>query len=84
MAKYKLNFKVVKFTELTDAQWSIIHNFVDTGRKIQKDLRMVVNCILKVTRTGTQWRNIDEKYRPWESIYYYCRKWTKTVFLMPL
>lgn len=77
MAKYKLNFKVVKFTELTGAQWSIIHNFVDTGRKIQKDLRMVVNCILKVTRTGTQWRNIDEKYRPWESIYYYCRKWTK-------
>ena len=77
MAKFKLNFKVVKFTELTDAQWAIIQTFVDTGRKIHKDLRMIVNCILKVTRTGTQWRNIDEKYGSWESIYYYFRKWTK-------
>jgi len=77
MEKPKLNFKVKKFTDLSDAQWAILQNFVDTGRKIQKDLRMVVNCILKVTRTGTQWRNIDDKYGPWESIYYYFRKWTK-------
>lgn len=77
MGSSKLNFKVEKFTELTDAQWAIIQKFVDTGRKIQKDLRMVVNCILKVTRTGTQWRNIDEKYGVWQSIYYYFRKWTK-------
>jgi transposase len=77
MEKVKLNFKVTQFTELTDAQWAIIRKIVDTGRKIQKDLRMIVNCILKITRTGCQWRNIDEKYGPWQSIYYYFRKWTK-------
>lgn len=77
MEKSKLKFKVEKFTDLTDAQWAILQNFVDTGRKIKKDLRTVLNCILKVTRTGTQWRNIDEKYGPWESVYYYFRKWTK-------
>lgn len=77
MVKVKLNFRVQQFTELTDAQWAIIRSFVDTGRKIKKDLRMVVNCILKITRTGAQWRNIDEKYGPWESIYYYFRKWMK-------
>ena len=38
---------------------------------------MIVNCILKITRTGGQWRNIDDKYGPWQSIYYYFRKWIK-------
>lgn len=75
MVKKTLKFKVSKFTELTDAQWAKIQPFVETGRKINKNLRLVVNCILKVTRTGSQWRNIDEKYGPWESIYYYFRKW---------
>ena len=50
-------------------------SFVQTKRKIKKDLRQVFSCILKVTRTGTQWRNIDCKYGPWESIYYYFFKW---------
>lgn len=77
MVKVKLKFKVTQFTELTDAQWAIVKKIVDTGRKIHKDLRMIVNCILKVTRTGCQWRNIDEKYGPWQSIYYYFRKWTR-------
>jgi putative transposase len=77
MVKVKLNFKITQFTELTDAQWAMIQKIIDTGRKIQKDLRMIFNCIIKITRTGCQWRNIDEKYRPWQSIYYYFRKWTK-------
>ena len=75
MAKLKLNFKVQKFTELTDAQWTKVQVFIQTKRKIKKDLRQVLNCILKVTRTGSQWRNIDSKYGPWESIYYYFSKW---------
>jgi putative transposase len=77
MGKLKLNFKVKKFTELTDAQWAKIQIFVVTERKIKKDLRSVVNGILKITRTGTQWRNIDAVYGPWESLYYYFRKWSK-------
>lgn len=77
MGKVNLKFKVKHFTDLTDAQWAIIQKFVDTGRKIKKDLRLVVNCILKVTRTGTQWRNIDQHYGAWESIYYYFRKWAR-------
>lgn len=77
MVKVKLKFKVTQFTELTDAQWAIIEKKVDTGRKIKKDLRMIINCILKIVRTGCQWRNIDEKYGPWQSIYYYFRKWVK-------
>jgi transposase len=72
-----LKFKVQEFIELTDNQWNIVKNHIVTGRKIQKDLRMVLNCILKVTRTGCQWRNIDKAYGAWQSIYYYFNKWTK-------
>lgn len=45
---------------------------VDTGRKIKKDLREVVKCILKVT--PTQWRNIEEQYEACGSRYNYFRK----------
>jgi putative transposase len=77
MEKVSFNFKVKQFTELSDAQWAILQKFVNTGRKIKKDLRMILNCILKITRTGTQWRHIDKCYGAWESIYYYFRKWVK-------
>lgn len=78
MSKTKLNIKVQQFTELTDAQWAIIQKIVETGRKLRKDLRVIVNGILKISRTGSQWRNIDDKYGPWQTLYYYFRKWTKS------
>lgn len=78
MEKNKIYIKNTQFIELTDAQWAKLKVFIKTERKIKKDLRQVLNCILKIARTGCQWRNIDEKYGPWESIYYYYRKWIKT------
>jgi transposase len=36
--------------------------------------------LLKITRTGIQWRNLEEKptiYPAWESLYYYFQKWQK-------
>jgi putative transposase len=74
----KLNFKVTKFKELTEIQWQFIKPLVTTQRKIKKDLRIVINAILFITRTGVQWRNLDTKYGAWESVYYYFRKWKKS------
>lgn len=28
--------------------------------------------------TGVQWRSLDSKYPPWQSVYYYFNKWAKT------
>jgi transposase len=39
-----------------------------------------VDGLLKLTRSGIQWRNLEEKptlYPAWESLYYYFRKWQK-------
>lgn len=77
MAIVKLKFRRKRFTELTNSQWQIIEKLVDNGRKRKYNLRFIFNAILKQTRTGCQWRNLDEKYPPWESVYYYFRKWQK-------
>jgi transposase len=57
-----------------------IEKIVETGRKRSNQLRRVVNAILKITRLGIQWRNLEEEpdlYPPWQSVYYYFRKWQK-------
>jgi transposase len=63
---------------LTDSQWEYINKIVDNGRQRKTDLRMVVNAILWVTRTGAQWRNIDSSYRAkLPIILYYYYSWQK-------
>lgn len=76
MVKVKLPFRRQRFTELTDSQWQCIKNFVDTGRKRRHCLREMINAILKLNRTGCQWRNLESPF-PWQSVYYYFGKWIK-------
>ncbi|MEM7299268.1 MAG: IS5 family transposase [Bacteroidota bacterium] len=67
-----------KFTELTDSQWENIEKFFDRQRKRKHSLRTMLNAILWITRVGAQWRNLESKYPPWQSVYYYFRKWRKS------
>lgn len=78
MAKKSLAFRRKKFSELTDSQWQSIEDLVDGGRRKRKNsLRSVLNAIMKVNSTGMQWRELEEKYPPWQSVFYYFRKWQK-------
>jgi transposase len=63
---------------LTDFQWEYIKKIVDNGRKRKTCLRMVVDALLLLNRTGTQWRNLDSKYRSkLPIIQYYFYTWQK-------
>lgn len=75
MAKKKLKFKREQFQVLTNAHWQDIKEIVDNGRKRKYNLLAVVNAILRITRTGLQWRNLEGDYPPWPVVYYYFRKW---------
>lgn len=75
MTKKKLKFKRQRFCGLTTAQWQYIKEIVDNGRKRKHNLVLIVNAILRITRTGLQWRNLEGSYPPWELVYYYFRKW---------
>ena len=40
-------------------------------RNRKHSLRVIINAIFFVNNTGTQWRNLDSKYPPWETVFYY-------------
>lgn len=67
-----------KFNELSDSQWEIIEKILDDQRSRSHSLRVIINGILWINYTGSQWRNLDSKYPAWQSVYYYFRKWQRT------
>jgi putative transposase len=70
----------IQFNELTDAQWLIISPYLPLDRKRKYDLRVILDSIFFVNRTGIQWRNLNTKFTsfpPWQIIYYYFKVWTK-------
>lgn len=60
--------------ELTDSQWQLIEKTIDHKRQREHSLRTIVNAILSVNRTGVQWRELNSKYPPWQSVYYHFRQ----------
>ncbi len=67
---------------LTDSRWEIIKEaerrpIISDQRKRKYNLRDVLDAQFYILRTGTQWRNIPDNYPPWETVYYYFRKWKK-------
>lgn len=63
---------------LTDFQWQYIEKIVDNGRKRKTCLRMVVTAILRVTRTGMQWRELKgEQGKKLPIILYYFYRWQR-------
>lgn len=65
--------------ELTDAQWAVLEPLLPpqraaTGRPA-KDHRTILNAILWRVRTGAPWRDLPERYGPWQSVYTRFRRW---------
>nr|WP_109278685.1 IS5 family transposase [Streptomyces orinoci] len=65
--------------ELTNAQWERIAPLLPEvggpgGR--WADHRTVVNGVLYRTRTGIPWRDLPERYGPWQTVYERHRRWS--------
>ena len=65
-----------KTTFSTDFQWQIIESLLNVKRKPKWDLRNIWEGICYVTRTGCQWRLLPLDYPPWQTVYWYFRRWT--------
>ncbi len=65
-------------TNLTDARWEIIAEFIEDGRKRKNSLRNIVNALLYVVKTGCQWRYLPKEFPKWQLVYYYFRKFETT------
>ncbi len=63
-------------TNLTDKQWQVIENIVETKeRKRKHSLREMINALMYLTKTGCQWRMLPKEFGPWQTVYFYFRKW---------
>jgi putative transposase len=60
----------------TSFQWQVIESLLTCKRKPKWELRKIWEAICYVTRTGCQWRLVPPCYAPWQTIYWYFRKWT--------
>ena len=47
------------------------------GRPRSVDVREVVNGILYITRGGNDWRMLPHDLPPWQTAYYYFRRWQR-------
>jgi putative transposase len=60
-----------KFQEFTDSQWQVIDKILNDQRKRKHSLRTIVDAIFFVNNTGIQWRNLDSKFPPWQTVFYH-------------
>lgn len=57
-------------TDLTESQCQLIENIVDPNqRKRNYTLYKVMNTLLYIAKSGTQWRMLPSNFASWESVY---------------
>jgi transposase len=66
--------------QLTDEQWDQIKDLLPPNGQRGgqwKDHRLMVDAILWVLSDGGRWRNMPERYGPWQTVYDRFRKWCR-------
>ncbi len=65
--------------DLTNAEWDRLESFLPRGGTRGgrwSDHRRVINGVLYRVRTGVQWRDLPERFGPWETVYKRHRRWS--------
>ena len=71
----------MKRHELMDEQWALIESMVPlsnacTGRP-PRDRRILLNGIFWILHTGAPWRDLPERFGPWQTVYHHFAKWRR-------
>ncbi len=72
---------MMKRHELMDEQWALIESRVPlsnacTGRP-PRDRRILLNGIFWILHTGAPWRDLPERFGPWQTVYHHFAKWRR-------
>jgi transposase len=67
---------------LTDEQWLIVDPLIPrstakTGRP-PSDRRLMLDGIFWILNTGAPWRDLPERFGPWQTVYDHFSKWRKS------
>jgi transposase len=72
----------MKRHELTDEQWASVepHLPLSTARtgRPASDRRTQLNGIFWILSTGAPWRDLPERFGPWQTVYDHFRNWRKS------
>lgn len=75
-------------TDLTDEEWAIVHPFPPPpprrGRKPATDLREVLNALRYLARTGGGWRMLPKDFPPWQTVYWWFRRFVRRLLFRTL
>ena len=68
--------------EVTDAEWEKIRLYLPEAREGSRgrpaaDSRKILNGICWILRSGAAWRDLPERYGPWQTVYKRFVKWSK-------
>jgi putative transposase len=71
-------------SELSDMQWKKLESILPKVKKQQGkagrnpvELRVVINAILYVVKSGCSWRMLPKEYPCWQTVYGYFNEWSK-------
>jgi putative transposase len=68
-------------SDITDAEWNAIRPLMPVaavrGRHRSVDLREVINGIRYVVRSGGGWRMLPVHFPPWQTVYWWFRRFTR-------
>ena len=68
--------------ELSDEEWALVEPVVPKQRvggrgRPPKSNREMLNGMMWILRTGAPWRDLPERFGPWQSVYHYFNQWRK-------
>jgi transposase len=67
--------------DLTEAQWARLEPLlpvgIKSGRPPVHSKRQLIDGIRWRTRAGVPWRDVPERYGPWETVYGLFRRWQR-------
>src|SRR6266536_6702708 len=68
-------------TDLTDEEWAKVEPLLPRrskrGRPREVDLREIMNAIRYLVRTGCGWRMLPTDFPPWETVYWWFRRFVR-------
>jgi transposase len=67
-------------TDVTDEQWDLLQPLLPAAKsrgRPRTPLRLVLNAILYVVKSGCPWRLLPPSFPPWKTVYHHFRKWSR-------
>ena len=62
-------------------RWQVIEKLLNDQRQRFYSLRLILDILFWIVWTGCQWREVNRTWGlPWQSAYYYFRKWKRNNF----